>query len=345
MLKNRWSYTSRLEKRQFYSTVFIISSVVLLELILIDIISGAFYGRISYYFDLLFGDYFTGLRAEELGMIKSNLVLTLTAWLSFGITCGMLILFLRRSKTKYDLNINNRVSVRFKMPENWLVLMLFGLAIVYMFGVFSAVFDLILGSMGIEKIIYEELPFPGTAFGVIIYFAALVISPAILEEFFCRYLILNALRKYGDGFAMIVSSVFFGLLHGRTSAFFFATAVGFFLAYFAIKTKSIWFPVILHAFINFMAFFWHFISDLTQSDRLYELISFSFWTVLFGVSAVYIISVIRKRQDLGLEKRRDYIHISRGRKIFVFFNAATIIFIILAFMHSAGEYYMPGVYW
>jgi len=277
----------------------------------------------------------------EIHALLRNLTSALVLWVSFSISCAALILFLRKVKTKADINIGNRVSFRFKMPENALMLMLLGLAIMYMFGSVSIVFDATLGLFGIGKHAFEGTPFfPQSGLGIFMYFFALVISPAILEEFFCRYLILNALRKYGDGFAITVSSVFFGLLHGRTDAFFFATAAGFFLAYFAIKTKSIWFPIILHAFVNFMALFWHFMADFMYSEALFSFISFSFWTVLFGVSIIYIIVLIVKKKDLSLPKRRDYIHISTGRKWFVFFNVATIIFIIIALLQSSFQYYI-----
>jgi membrane protease YdiL (CAAX protease family) len=344
LLKNRWSYTSIYEKRQFSFTVFLISSTVLLEFILIGAVSRAVSRQLNNYFSLLFNEnsliyrFFSSLSDEEFHMLGSNIVSTLTLWISFSISSAVLIFFLRRVKSKGDFNINNRVSFKFKMPENALMLMLLGLAIMYLFGSISILFDSFLGSFGIEKPIYESVAFPRTAFGIIMYFFALVVSPAILEEFFCRYLILNALRKYGDGFAIAVSSIFFGLLHGRTNAFFFATAIGFFLAYFAIKTQSIWFPIILHAFVNFMALFWHLIADLAASEGLFDLISWSFWTVLFGISVIYIIFVIVKKKDLSLSRRKDYIQINPGRKTFVFFNMATIIFIILALMRSAGEY-------
>ena len=331
MLNKRWVYTTVREKKQFSFTVFIISSVVLLEFILLDII-----GEIVRHF---MGSYFASrLNDQEFNMLLNNAASTLVLWVSFSISGAILILFLRRFKSRADYNINNRVSFRFKMPENWLMLLFLGLALIYLCGSVSILFDLFLGSFGIEKFVFETSAFPKTAPGIILYFAALVLTPAIAEEIFCRYLIVNALRKYGDGFAITVSAVFFGLLHGRTTAFFYATAIGFFLAYFAIKTKSIWFPVILHAFLNFMAFFWHFISDLVAAEQLFNLISFSFWTVLFAVSVIYIIIMIIKKKDLSLTRRRDYIHINRGRKTFVFFNAATIVFIILALMQSALEY-------
>jgi membrane protease YdiL (CAAX protease family) len=343
LLNNRWSYTSVYEKRQFAFTVFLISSAVLLEFILLRVVRNAVVDAIRRFLDLPFREnspvysFFSPMPDEEFYFLLNNIASALVLWISFSVSCAALMLFLSKVMTKADHNINNKISFKFKMPENWLMLMLLGLAVMYLFSTVSIIFDIFLGSFGLEKMPVEMPAFPQTAVGVFMYFFALVISPAILEEFFCRYLILNALRKYGDGFAIAASSVFFGLLHGQTNAFFYATAMGFFLGYFAVKTKSIWFPIILHAFVNFMAMMQHLVSD-SADENLSHLIISSFRLVLFALALIYIIALIIRKKDLSLTKRRDYIHFSSGRKTFVFFNAATVIFIILALVRSAGEY-------
>jgi len=326
--------------------VFLISAAVLLAFILLEIIREFVFIFIRNYIFNDLGEisvaqrFFSSMDDIEIHMILGNFTSTVVLWGAVSIASAVLILFLRKFKTNADIDINNRVSFKFKMPKNALMLMIVGLAIMYMFVSVSIVFDSFLGLFGIGKIIFDDAPFfPQTGIGIFMYFFALVVTPSIVEEFFCRYLILNALRKYGDGFAITVSSVFFGLLHGRTNAFFFATAIGFFLAYFAIKTKSIWFPIILHAFINSMAIFWHFVSDLTN-EGLFNFIFWSTLAIIFALAIIYVIILIAKKKDLSLVQRKDYIHIGSGRKLFVFFNVATIIFIILALLQSSFEYYI-----
>ncbi|MCL2099912.1 MAG: CPBP family intramembrane metalloprotease, partial [Oscillospiraceae bacterium] len=229
MLKDRWSYTSKHDKKQFFYTVFIISSIVLLQFILLGITADIISSITAGYFSL----FFSSLEEQEFYSLANNVISILNLWGSFSISSALLILFLRRTKNKNESNAGSSISFKFKMPENMLMLLFLGLSIVYLFATLSIFFDFFIGMFGAEKTPYEPVAFPKTAVGIIVYFLALVVSPALVEEFFCRYLILNALRKYGDGFAMIVSAVFFGLMHGRTTAFFFATAIGFFLAYFA----------------------------------------------------------------------------------------------------------------
>lgn len=333
--------------------MFLISSTILLLFILLSTIASYIFYIIERYSYFLFNEnsifygFLTSMGDEEFNSFLNNFIITLTFWGSFIISCGAFMLFLQKIMTKDDLNINNRVSFKFKMPKNAIVLMIAGLAIGYFFIVISIGFDALISLFGIEKRVFDSIAFPQTAAGIIMYFIAVVISPSILEEFLCRYLILNALRKYGDGLAITVSSVFFGLLHGRTNAFFFATAIGFFLAYIAIQTKSIWFPIILHAVVNSMSMFWQFFAELSERHNfewLFVLIFQFYITLVFGITLIYIIRLIRSRYDLSLKRRRDYIHISRGRKTVFFFNIATVIFIILAIWRSTAEYYISGAY-
>lgn len=90
---------------------------------------------------------------------------------------------------------------------------------------------------------------PTNPFGIILAFVATAVTPALVEEFAMRGVLLGVLRKYGDGFAVIVSSVIFGLMHGNLVQIPFAFFLGLFFGYAVIKTGTIWTAVIIH-FIN-----------------------------------------------------------------------------------------------
>ena len=53
----------------------------------------------------------------------------------------------------------------------------------------------------------------------------LAVLPALLEEMIFRVCILGALRKYGDTFAIVVSALLFGFIHGGLSQSVFAVIV------------------------------------------------------------------------------------------------------------------------
>lgn len=77
----------------------------------------------------------------------------------------------------------------------------------------------------------------------------MAVLPAILEELVFRFGVLRALRPYGDGFAVMVSAVLFGLMHGNIRQIPFALIVGLALGYLYVATNRLWIPILIH-FIN-----------------------------------------------------------------------------------------------
>lgn len=76
------------------------------------------------------------------------------------------------------------------------------------------------------------------------------IVPAVFEEFAFRGIILNKLRKFGDNYAIIISAVLFGLMHGNLSQIPFAFILGLVLGFIAVKTNSIIPGILIHFFNN-----------------------------------------------------------------------------------------------
>ena len=75
------------------------------------------------------------------------------------------------------------------------------------------------------------------------------VLPALLEELVFRGYVLRALRRYGDWFAVAVSALLFGLMHGNIAQIPFALIVGVALGWLYVMTDNIWIPVAVH-FIN-----------------------------------------------------------------------------------------------
>lgn len=84
----------------------------------------------------------------------------------------------------------------------------------------------------------------------ILRFVQAVIFAPIFEELWFRGVVLESLRPYGNGFAIFLTAILFGITHANLAQFFYATAIGVFLAYIAIHTGSIIVPMILHAMMN-----------------------------------------------------------------------------------------------
>ena len=79
---------------------------------------------------------------------------------------------------------------------------------------------------------------PSGVFGFLLSFIATAIVPALIEEFACRGIVLGVLKKYGQTFAIISSSLIFGIMHGNFEQIPFAVLVGLVLGYIYVKTGS-----------------------------------------------------------------------------------------------------------
>ena len=88
-----------------------------------------------------------------------------------------------------------------------------------------------------------------TPVSLLLNLLVIAVLPALLEEMMFRGYILQVLRPYGDGMAILVSSLLFGLMHGNVLQIPFAILVGLALCYIVVQTDNIWLAVGLH-FLN-----------------------------------------------------------------------------------------------
>lgn len=77
----------------------------------------------------------------------------------------------------------------------------------------------------------------------------IAILPAILEEMVFRGCVLRLFRPFGNWFAIIVSAIVFGLMHGNLRQIPFAIIVGMVLGWLYVITDNIWIPISVH-FLN-----------------------------------------------------------------------------------------------
>ena len=90
---------------------------------------------------------------------------------------------------------------------------------------------------------------PATIPGILMCYASRAVVPALIEEMALRGIIMQPLRRYGDKFAIVCSSVIFGLMHCNLIQSPFAILAGFAIGYAVIATESLWTGIIIH-FLN-----------------------------------------------------------------------------------------------
>lgn len=158
---------------------------------------------------------------------------------------------------------------------------------------------------------------PKFLFGVL----SVAILPAICEEFAHRGLILQGTRKvWGYKTAIIISSIFFGLMHLNIQQFFFATILGIFMAYVDISAGSIIPSIIMHFCNNFINVFLSFaqstgLINFSISGILNTIYSKSVILFILFVSLVLflclmaVIGLIKVLHKISLQNKKEMPHV------------------------------------
>lgn len=100
-----------------------------------------------------------------------------------------------------------------------------------------------------------ELPslLENTPTSLLLNIVVMAVLPAMLEELLFRGCVLRVLRPYGDWFAIVVSAVLFGLMHGNIIQIPFALVVGIALGWLYVTTENIWLPIAVHFANNLLS--------------------------------------------------------------------------------------------
>lgn len=173
-----------------------------------------------------------------------------------------------------------------------------------------------------------------------LYGLSVVVIPPLVEEIMFRGVILQSLRRYGDGFAVLVSAMLFGMYHGNFIQMVFAFLSGLALGFVVIRTNSL-LPSILIHFINngisyademILRFYGQNAANDMQNIATYILIA-------LGVVAMIVLIVQRK---LLPRKRSGSILPFSSRLGAAFGNFGAVCFIIYAIAYSVYMLHYGG---
>jgi len=171
---------------------------------------------------------------------------------------------------------------------------------------------------------------------LVMVFVLVVIAP-IFEEIWVRGIMYDALKPYGTGIAIIISSIIFGLMHGSLYMLFYTTALGFALGYVRYATNSLLIVTILHAMINAVAAGMLFMMTMTEITMEESVIVNTVQNVyILAVLALIIVGIIAFIVRIPTIRRykleNSWNSVSGGRKTALFFfSIPAIIMLVLAF--------------
>jgi membrane protease YdiL (CAAX protease family) len=117
--------------------------------------------------------------------------------------------------------------------------------------IFSYPIDSLLSLLGLESAVPETLKtLPTDPLAAIFVVAGICIGAPLAEELLFRGAILHVLKPYGNGFAVIVSALFFSLIHGNFVQSPMAFVFGLALGIITLRTGSLRPAIYIHVIHN-----------------------------------------------------------------------------------------------
>ncbi|MBS4785998.1 MAG: CPBP family intramembrane metalloprotease [Clostridiales bacterium] len=197
-------------------------------------------------------------------------------------------------------------------------------------GVFFAVFGMYPTSP-VESV-------PTDTVGFMLYFISTAILPAIVEELMFRGAILQSLRRFGDTFALFVSSLLFGLTHGNLIQAPMAFLTGLAIGYFVLRTGSLRTGMFIHFVNNALAVVLSAVGNSLSYDASALLTN--------GVYALYIIAglialafLLKHYGNMFQLHRSNTVMTMRG-KLFSFFSTGSMVVLLILMAVTTSRYFL-----
>lgn len=210
----------------------------------------------------------------------------------------------------------------------------FGLFVCLMADFISSYFTTFIEHFG-YKLNHSEFDVPSGFIGRAYYILTIAVVPALCEEVAIRGAIMQPLRRYGDIFAIVISSFVFAILHGNLIQLPFAFIAGIGLGYVTCITGSLWPSIIIHCLNNLYSCITGFmVKDLTGDtlNRVYFISLISLYVVTVFGSVIFFLY----KGNRSLNKIRTYN--SRKQRIVSFFGNAPMITALLIMLYLTSKY-------
>jgi membrane protease YdiL (CAAX protease family) len=159
-------------------------------------------------------------------------------------------LFILRGKKTFTTDLT-QVARKIEIPRLFMLFVIaFGAQ--FIFSVISTLVDAALAGSGgsATDMMNQSVEMLQTPSGLVY----IMLAGPIMEEIIFRGAVLNRLKAHGENFAIVMSSILFGMIHVYPMQAIFAFVVGLILGYTATHYSVKW-AMILHILINSVATF------------------------------------------------------------------------------------------
>lgn len=164
---------------------------------------------------------------------------------------------------------------------------------------------------------------PTSPAAIFLFIINTTIIPAFFEELAFRGVVMQTLRRFGDGFALITSSLLFAIIHANFSQTPNAIIMGLVMGYFTMLTGSLWPAIAIH-FINNLSVILLLFATQTMSPPAALIVQYVLYMVYIIAGVVSLLYLLRRYHNL-FYIRKSCCHLDSVRKISVFFASPAIV--------------------
>lgn len=161
------------------------------------------------------------------------------------------------------------------------------------------------------------------------------IVPAFIEEFAIRGTVMQPLRKYGDKFAIVMSALVFGLMHGNMVQIPFAFLAGLAIGYAVTVTGSMWVGVAIHFLNNFISVLMQVAID-NLPDKLENIVILGLLALVFTAGIACLVLYLKNYARTPLQKGDELL--SNGEKAKAYLCTVPMILAAISLLIETAQY-------
>ena len=163
---------------------------------------------------------------------------------------------------------------------------------------------------------------------------AVAVAPAICEVIAFRGFVMGSLSDFGDGFAILISSMFFGMMHTGISGILFAFLVGLLLGFIHKISGSLIPSMIVHFLNNAYSVLMIVLLKILDIEML-GIISGTFVFTMLLLFVVMLIIFCNKKSGLLSFSAGECILTKAEKAKIIFTNPVLWVFVVFSVIISA----------
>ncbi len=175
---------------------------------------------------------------------------------------------------------------------------------------------------GLEPVMADIIS-PGETLPLLIFTLNIAVIAPIVEEVVFRGVIMNTLRRFGDCFALLISSLLFALVHMNLVQIPNAFIMGLVIGYFTLYSGSLWTGIFIHMLNNILTLMLNgLISLLPVQSQMFSMLAV--YTFYIAAAIIAFLLLLKNHPDVFYFHRSSTLSTER-KKYGAFFSAMTMV--------------------